>query len=48
MAGIPIVIGVSAASSLAIELAEEVGLTVAGFARGDSFVVYSGRNRITG
>ena len=48
VAGIPIVIGVSAASSLAIELAEEVGLTVAGFARGDSFVVYSGRNRITG
>lgn len=46
VAGIPIVIGVSAASSLAVELAGEVGLTVAGFARGTSFVVYAGRHRI--
>jgi FdhD protein len=47
VAGIPFVVGVSAASSLAIELAEEVGLTLAGFVRGDSFVIYSGRQRIS-
>lgn len=47
VAGIPFVVGVSAASSLAIELAEEVGLTLAGFVRGDSFVVYSGRERLS-
>lgn len=46
VAGIPIVVGVSAASSLAVELAEEVGLTVAGFVRGETFVVYAGRSRI--
>lgn len=47
VAGIPFVVGVSAASSLAIELAEEVGLTLAGFVRGDSFVVYSGHQRVS-
>ena len=47
VAGIPFVVGVSAASSLAIELADEVGLTLAGFVRGDSFVVYSGRQRVS-
>jgi FdhD protein len=47
VAGVPMVVGVSAASSLAVDLAEEVGLTLAGFVRGDSFVVYAGRNRIS-
>ena len=47
VAGVPIVIGVSAASSLAVELATDLGLTVIGFARGDSFVVYSGEERIS-
>lgn len=47
VAGIPFVVGVSAASSLAIELAEELGLTLAGFVRGDSFVIYSGRGRLS-
>ncbi|MEX2424705.1 MAG: formate dehydrogenase accessory sulfurtransferase FdhD [Acidimicrobiia bacterium] len=47
VAGIPFVVGVSAASSLAIELAEDVGLTLAGFVRGDSFVVYAGRQRLS-
>lgn len=48
VAGVPMVVGVSAASSLAVELADEVGLTLAGFVRGNSFLVYAGRDRISG
>ncbi len=47
VAGIPIVAGVSAASSLAAELAEETGLTLIGFTREGGFVVYAGSNRIS-
>jgi FdhD protein len=46
MAGIPILAAVSAPSSLAIELAAEIGLTVVGFLRGPSMVVYTGAERI--
>jgi len=46
VAGIPIVCGVSAASSLAIDLASRTGLTVVGFVRGDRCVVYTGHDRI--
>ncbi len=46
VAGIPVVCGISAASSLAVDLAEELGLTVVGFLRGDSFNVYAGDRRI--
>ena len=46
VAGIPILAGVSAASSLAVELGEELGMTVIGFSRGDSMVVYAGSDRL--
>jgi FdhD protein len=46
VAGIPVVGGVSAASSLAVETAEELGLTVIGFLRDESFNVYAGRHRL--
>ena len=45
-AGIPIVAAVSAATSLAVELAENVGMTVVGFLRGANAVIYSHRPRI--
>jgi FdhD protein len=46
VAGIPVVAGVSAASSLAVELATEMGMTVAGFVRDRGLVVYAGRQRL--
>ncbi|MCB1246182.1 MAG: formate dehydrogenase accessory sulfurtransferase FdhD [Acidimicrobiia bacterium] len=46
VAGIPFVAGVSGASSLAASLAEQTGVTVCGFVRGDSFNCYAGAHRI--
>jgi FdhD protein len=46
MAGIPVLAAVSAPSSLAVELAAEIGLTVVGFLRGNSMVVYSADQRV--
>lgn len=45
VAGIPVVAGVSAASSLAVELGDDVGMTVIGFVRGAGFNVYCGERR---
>lgn len=46
MAGIPMLAAVSAPSSLAADLAEEAGLTLVGFLRGPSMVVYSRADRL--
>lgn len=46
MAGIPVLAAISAPSSLAVDLAQDVGMTVVGFLRGRSMVVYSGEQRI--
>jgi len=44
--GVPILASVSAPSSLAVQLARELGLTLAGFLRGERFVVYAGQSRL--
>ena len=46
MAGIPVLAAVSAPSSLAAEFADEVGMTLVGFLRGESMVIYAGAARI--
>lgn len=46
VAGIGLICGVSAASSLAVDLADEFGMTVVGFLRRDGFTLYAGSERI--
>jgi len=48
VAGISLICGVSAASSLAVDLAEEFGMTVVGFLRDGGFTLYAGEQRVSG
>lgn len=48
MAGAPLLAAVSAPSTLAADLAEEAGMTLVGFLRGETMNVYTGAQRVTG
>lgn len=46
MAGVPVLAAVSAPSSLAVDVADEQGMTLVGFLRGSSMNVYTGTHRL--
>lgn len=47
VAGMPIIAGISGASTLAVELGDELGMTVIGFLSGSGFNVYCGEDRVS-
>jgi FdhD protein len=47
VAGVPLIAAVSAPSSLAVELADQLGMTLVGFLRGDTMNIYTHPHRIT-
>jgi FdhD protein len=44
--GTPVVLARTSATTLSIELAKRLGLTLIGYVRGDSFIVYSHPERL--
>ncbi len=46
VAGIPILVSVGAPSSLSVMIADEFGMTLVGFARGERYNVYTGSDRV--
>ena len=48
MAGAPILVGVGAPTSLAVAVARDRGMTLAGFARHGRLNVYAGEERVDG
>ena len=47
VAGCPVLVGVGAPSSLAVDLAADRGMTLAGFARGGRVNIYADAGRLT-
>ena len=48
LAGVPVIVAVSAPTSLAIDLARQAGITLLGFVRGESLNIYTHTARIAG
>ncbi|MQA77009.1 MAG: formate dehydrogenase accessory sulfurtransferase FdhD [Streptosporangiales bacterium] len=48
LAGLPMMVAVSAPSTLAVDLAADAGMTLVGFLRGDTMNVYAGAERLDG
>ncbi len=47
VAGVPVVCAISAPSSLAVQAAQEFGITLVGFLRGRRFNIYNGKQRLS-